>query len=64
VVVNSDDAHRQVSVFETVTTSRRPLKIFRELHAAHRWLATQSVSPASLLGDGVDAASATDVRAE
>src|ERR1700746_3096733 len=38
--VASEDAFRQMLFFETLTR-RRPLRIFREAHDAHGWLASQ-----------------------
>ena len=48
LVVASDEAFRQMLFFETLTSARRPLKIFRETHDAQAWLASQRVKPRSL----------------
>ena len=44
IVAATDESFRQAEVFATASAGvRRPLMIFRELHAARRWLDEQSV---------------------
>ena len=44
IVAASDESFRQAEIFAAASAGvRRPLMIFRELHAARRWLDEQSV---------------------
>ena len=49
IVAASDESFAQAKVFADAATARRPLQIFRELHAARQWLDTQPLpdSPSS-----------------
>ena len=38
IVTASDESYEQAQTFAQAATARRPLQIFRELHAARRWL--------------------------
>ncbi len=40
----SDESYAQAQTFASATTVSRPLKIFRELHAARQWLDAQTGS--------------------
>jgi hypothetical protein len=42
LVAGSDESHAQAQVFAAAATAGRPLQIFREIHAARRWLDEQS----------------------
>ena len=42
IVAASDESFAQAQTFARAATARRPLQIFRELHAARQWLDTQS----------------------
>ena len=41
IVAASDESFAQAQTFAAAATTRRPLAIFRELHAARQWLDTQ-----------------------
>jgi hypothetical protein len=41
IVAASDESYAQAKVFADAATARRPLQIFRELHAARQWLDAQ-----------------------
>ena len=45
IVAGSDESYRQAKTFADAATAGRPLQIFRELHAARRWLDEQPVPP-------------------
>jgi hypothetical protein len=49
IVAASDASYAQAKVFADAATARRPLQIFRELHAARQWLDAQPLpdSPSS-----------------
>ena len=38
IVATTDKSHRQARMFAALSEADRPLKIFRELHLARRWL--------------------------
>ena len=44
IVAASDESYAQAETFAKAATARRPLQIFRELHAARQWLDTHGVS--------------------
>jgi hypothetical protein len=41
IVAASDESFNQARIFAAAATARRPLAIFRELHAARHWLDSQ-----------------------
>ncbi len=41
IVASSDESYAQAKVFASSATARRSLQIFREMHAARRWLDEQ-----------------------
>lgn len=41
IVASSEESFAQAQMFAAAATARRPLRIFRELHAARRWLDEQ-----------------------
>ena len=41
IVAASDESYEKASIFAGAATINRPLKIFREMHAARRWLEAQ-----------------------
>lgn len=41
IVAASDESYARAQVFADATRARRPLQIFREMHAARRWLDDQ-----------------------
>src|SRR5512135_2767331 len=43
IVAGSDESFAQAQVFASSATADRPLQIFREMHAARRWLDEQEV---------------------
>jgi hypothetical protein len=43
IVAASDESYAQAQLFAQAAQVSRPLQIFRELHAARRWLDTQPV---------------------
>jgi hypothetical protein len=43
IVAASDEAYAQAQVFAGAAKADRPLRIFRELHAARRWLDQQGI---------------------
>jgi hypothetical protein len=45
IVAGSDESYAKVQVFAEAARARRPLQIFRELHAARRWLDEQDEAP-------------------
>jgi hypothetical protein len=49
IVVDSDESYRQMHLFESLTSARRSLRIFRDPHAASQWLCAQPVRPTSFL---------------
>ena len=49
IVVGSDETYRQMRFFESLTSARRSLRIFRDHEAASRWLFAQPIQPLSFL---------------
>ena len=47
VVAASDESDAQAQIFAAAAQVRRPLRIFRELHAAREWLDAQPLPPAA-----------------
>ena len=45
IVAASDESYRQAKIFAAAAQVRRPLAIFRELHAAREWLDAQPLPP-------------------
>ena len=45
IVATSDESYGQALAFARAARARRPLQIFRELHAARRWLDGQLTFP-------------------
>ena len=45
IVAVTDRAYRQAKLFEVLAEGDRPVKIFRELHAARQWLDQASPPP-------------------
>lgn len=45
IVAASDDSYEQAEIFAAAAQVSRPLMIFRELHAARRWLDGQDAAP-------------------
>jgi hypothetical protein len=45
IVAASPEHEDQARIFGALATAKRPLKIFRELHAARRWLEQQDTAP-------------------
>lgn len=43
IVATSDDSYAQARIFADAAQARRPLAIFREMHAARQWLEAQPV---------------------
>jgi hypothetical protein len=43
IVAASDESFAQAQIFAAAAAARRPLAIFRELHAARRWLDAQAL---------------------
>jgi len=41
IVAASEESYAQASIFAAAATVDRPLRIFRELHAARQWIETQ-----------------------
>ena len=41
IVAASDESYAQAQIFAQAAVARRPLQIFRELHAARKWLDAQ-----------------------
>jgi hypothetical protein len=41
IVASSDESFAQAQIFAVAAPARRPLAIFRELHAARQWLDAQ-----------------------
>jgi len=41
IVASSDESYAQAQIFAGAARARRPLQIFRDLHAARRWLDEQ-----------------------
>ena len=41
IVAASDESYAQAKIFAEAAVARRPLQIFRELHAARQWLDAQ-----------------------
>jgi len=46
IVAASDESYAQAKIFADAATVRRPLQIFRELHAARQWLDAQPLPDA------------------
>jgi hypothetical protein len=44
IVASSDESFAQARIFAEAARAERPLRIFRELHAARRWLDEQSAA--------------------
>ena len=42
IVAASDESYAQAQIFANAATVKRPLQIFRELHAARQWLDAQA----------------------
>jgi hypothetical protein len=47
IVAASDESFAQAQTFASASPARRPLAIFRELHAARQWLDAQPASDSS-----------------
>ena len=47
IVAASDDSFAQAEIFAAAARVERPLRIFRELHAARQWLDEQTGRPAT-----------------
>lgn len=47
IVAASDESFAQAKIFAAAAQVKRPLAIFRELHAAREWLDAQPVPPAA-----------------
>ncbi|OFX03750.1 MAG: hypothetical protein A3D94_00175 [Alphaproteobacteria bacterium RIFCSPHIGHO2_12_FULL_66_14] len=45
IVAASDESYAQAKIFAAAAQVRRPLAIFRELHAAREWLDAQALPP-------------------
>jgi hypothetical protein len=45
IVAASDESYAQAQIFAAAAQVRRPLQIFRELHAAREWLDAQPLPP-------------------
>ena len=45
IVAASDESYAQAQTFAKAAVARRPLQIFRELHAARKWLEAQVGRP-------------------
>lgn len=45
IVAASDESYAQAEIFAAAAQVRRPLRIFRELHAARAWLDSQPLPP-------------------
>lgn len=43
IVANTPEHEDQAKVFSALASAKRPLKIFRELHAARQWLQQQAM---------------------
>lgn len=50
IVAASDESYAQAEIFAAAAQVRRPLRIFRELHAARAWLDAQPLPPAADAG--------------
>lgn len=50
IVAASDESFAQAQIFAAAAQVRRPLRIFRELHAAREWLDAQPLPPAADAG--------------
>lgn len=50
IVAASDESYAQAEIFAAAAQVRRPLRIFRELHAAREWLDAQPLPPAADAG--------------
>ena len=50
IVAASDESFKQAKVFAAAAQVKRPLAIFRELHAAREWLDAQPLPPMAELG--------------
>ncbi|MDP1964236.1 MAG: hypothetical protein Q8K93_18790 [Reyranella sp.] len=47
IVAASDESYAQAKIFAAAAQVRRPLAIFRELHAARQWLDAQPLPPSA-----------------
>jgi hypothetical protein len=47
IVAASDESYAQAEIFAQAAAARRPLQIFRELHAARQWLDAQAATVVS-----------------
>jgi len=45
IVAASDESYAQAQIFAKAAAVKRPLQIFRELHAARQWLDAQATPP-------------------
>jgi hypothetical protein len=45
IVASTAESHERAHLFATLADAQRPLKIFRELHAARQWLDAQAPAP-------------------
>jgi hypothetical protein len=45
IVASTDRSYGQARMFTALAEADRPIKIFRELHAARRWLDSQTATP-------------------
>lgn len=45
IVASSDESYAQAQLFASSATASRSLRIFREMHAARRWLDDQQAPP-------------------
>ena len=45
IVASTDRSHGQARMFMALAEADRPIKIFRELHAARRWLDSLTATP-------------------
>jgi len=45
IVAGTDESYAKVEVFAQAARARRPIRIFRDLHAARRWLDEQDEAP-------------------
>ena len=50
IVAASDESYAQAQIFAAAAQVKRPLAIFRELHAARAWLDAQPLPPAADAG--------------
>ena len=45
IVAATDESYAQAQIFAKAAVAKRPLQIFRELHAARQWLDAQATPP-------------------